>query len=232
MKKSLGKREKIDNFDMQLKKLLIMSFLSFISYSSFAMEFNEFKFQGYNRPFYTKEEFYSLYRENLYRRADNFNANIFWLEYAKKAPFGIPVKALAKIESKPQWLQYQRLFLFHINFLIMDNYLRLGEQYEKPHIFFFNTQFKKELKEGFQIAEIYYNRALIAFQDSLNYAKQAWEYRDDTPLTLDGESDKWMDTLYRILNCEKIYHEYNYDREIHMRLSQVKNKEKQIDAVR
>jgi hypothetical protein len=198
----------------------------------FSMEFSEFKFQGYNRPFYTKEEFYSLYRENMYRRADNYNANIFWLEQAKKAPFGIPVKALAKIETKAHWLEYQRLFLFHINFLIMDNYLKLGEQYEKPHILFFNTIFKKEIKEGFQMAQIYYNRAKIAFNDAMKYAKDAWENRDDAPMTLDGESDKWIDTIYRMLNCDKVYHEYNYNKEITMRLNQVANKIKQIDALK
>lgn len=215
-----------------LRYILLYTLFLFFSPIAFiySIEINDFKFQAYNRPFATKEEFYSLYRENLYGKVDNLNANIFWLEQAKKAPWAIPVKAFAKIETPAQWAEYKSLFLFHIEFLMMDNYLKLAQMYEKQHVLFFNTIFKKEIKEGFEIAKIYDKRALLHLNNALTIAKKAWAKRDDVPLSPSGEVDKWIDTVYRLQNIN-IYHRMNFKKEILLRLTLIDKKLDQLQKL-
>ncbi|HCL56340.1 MAG TPA: hypothetical protein DHW82_04950 [Spirochaetia bacterium] len=172
------------------------------------------------------EEFYALFRENMHRGTENLNANIYWLQYALKSPFLPPVQALAKIETPKQWDKYKKLFYFQVNYLIMETYLRLGERYEKNNIYFFNYEFAKEIKEGLQIAKIYYQRANHYWKETLNLSKICWDLKDMELLSLDGQTDKWEDRVYRI-TAGNI--EMNYSKEIDKRLKEIDYKINMID---
>jgi hypothetical protein len=139
------------------------------------------------------------------------------LEY----PFAPPVQALAKIESPRHWKKYKQLFRMHMHHLITENYLRLGERYEKNHIFFFNQQFKKEILEGLQITKIYYQRAQHYWDKVKSQADALWEDRDTELTAIDGEVEKWQDLVYKI-HFNHI--EVNYPKQIKKRLQEVEKK--------
>ena len=76
--------------------------------------------------------------------------------YALKSPFATPVQALAKIQTPAQWDKYKNSFIFNLLPFNRNN-LRLGERYENN--IFFLTILTKEIKEGLEIAKIYYQKA-------------------------------------------------------------------------
>ncbi len=170
------------------------------------------------RTLRTAEEFYSLFRENMYRGTENLNANVFWLEHALKYPFAHPVRALAKIDSPKQWAKYKKLFRFHMYYLITETYLRLGERYEKRNILFFNHKYKKDIETGLKISEIYYNRAKIYWDKVVSLSKILWKDRDNDLYAVDGEVDKWEEMVYKVVYN---YKEVNYPKQIKKRLKEV-----------
>lgn len=192
----------------------------------FGEQISDFTFVPLRRQFKTAEEFYSLYRENYYRGTDNLNANIFWLEMALKAPFNSPNLSLAKIENEKQYHAYRVLFQFQIYTLITENYIRLAERYEKPHLYFFNKTFSKEIKEGLEIAKIYYQRAQQALLKVNERMELAWEKRDFVPPSIDGEVEKWMDRVFRLKFKKR---SMNYEKELKIRQEKLEIKLKKVE---
>lgn len=200
---------------------LFIILLISIGTSSFPSGIEDFSHVPLRRKLRYAEEFYLLFRENLHRGTENLNANIYWLMYALKSPLAHPVKAFAKIESRAQWKKYKNLFHFQIYYLITETYLRLGERYEKPNLLFFNKRFKKEIKEGLLIAQIYYKRAAFYWEKAVALSKICWEERDIPLRSLNDETDKWINRVYQV-TFNKI--EMNYPKEIKKRLEEVQIK--------
>lgn len=206
-------------------KPLVKIFLSIILILSSGLTVSagigDFSYVPLRRRIRYAEEFYGLFRESIHRNTENLNANVFWLLHALKAPFAPPVQALAKIETPKQWRKYKNLFRFQVYYLITETYLRLGERYEKPNILFFNHKFKKEIKEGLQIAKIYYKRSQHYWKIAVNYAKICWKDRDLKLLSVYGETDKWQDRVYRTIIPHQ---EMNYPKQFKKRLQEVEHK--------
>jgi len=201
---------------------LILFFLIFCLSPFYSFAFLEnYTHVPLRRPLRHAEEFYALYRETLYRGTENLNANAYWLLYALKSPFATPVQALAKIQTPAQWDKYKKLFHFQIYYFLTETNLRLGERYEKNNIFFFNYTYKKEIKEGLEIAKIYYQRAQTYWNKALELAKPLWELRDIELHGIDGEVDIWQERVFRV---SQNYIEMNYPKEITLRLKQVHHK--------
>jgi len=212
-----------------MKAIIILTFILIcfgFSPEKAAPSLEEYSYVPLRRKLMHAEEFYGLYRENFYRGTENLNANVYWLHYALKAPFAPPVQALAKIETPKQWDKYKKLFHMHMNFLIMENYLRLGERYEKNNIYFFNYAFAKEIKEGLEITKIYYKRAEVYWKKVAELSGICFELRDIELYDLDGEVAKWEDRVYKIHFNEV---EVNYTKEIQKRLQEVEKKTKMIE---
>jgi hypothetical protein len=192
----------------------------------FSSSLEDYSYVPLRRKLKYAEEFYSLFRMNMHMGTENLNANIFWLLHALDAPFATPVKALAKIETPRQWEKYKNLFTFQIYYLITDTYLRLGMRYEKPNILFFNYKFKKEIEDGLKIAKIYYERAGAYWKKAEKMIKICWQERDIELQSVYGETDKWMDRVFRFLNGNQ---EMNYPKEIQTRISEVENKLQRLE---
>ncbi len=208
-----------------MRKNLIIPFLLFFllfqGQNLVSSSLEDYTYVPLRRPLRHAEEFYALYRETLHRGTDNLNANAYWLLYALKSPFAPPVQALAKIETPAHWDKYKKLFQFHLYYLLTETNLRLGERYEKNHIFFFNYTYKKEIKEGLEITKIYYQRAKHYWDKVLELSKPLWDLRDIELSGIDGEVDQWQERVFRVTQN---YIEVNYPKQIALRLKQVDQK--------
>ncbi|HOJ50881.1 MAG TPA: hypothetical protein PKW55_08735 [Spirochaetota bacterium] len=211
---------------MRIKSVFFIFFILFLFIDA-RSDLEDYTYVPLRRKLKYAEEFYSLFRENFKRGTDNLNANVFWLLHALEYPFAPPQLALAKIETPDQWEKYKTLFRFQVYYLITDTYLRLGERYEKPNILFFNYTFKKEILEGFEIAKVYYNRAKFYWEKAKKLAYDAWELRDIDLYSIDGETDKWMDRVYKLVYSRD--QEMNYDKEIKERIEEVDYKIKMLN---
>ncbi len=150
------------------------------------------------RRLYYAEEFY-LYVMNLYQVNPSLERNIRFMQWALKAPFDNPVRSLAKIESKTDFLRYQELFKMHVNLLIIDSYLQLARRFDKEHVYFFNLQYAKQLKKSFGIARYFYEISYNYWDETLKYAKEAEKYPGRINI------DTWEDELYLIQTGELDY---------------------------
>jgi len=143
------------------------------------------------RRLYYAEEFY-LYVMNLYQVNPSLERNIRFMQWALKAPFDNPVRSLAKIETKNDFLRYQQLFKMHVNLLIIDSYLQLARRFDKEHVYFFNIQYAEDLKKSFGIARYFYKISFNYWDETLKYAKEAEKYTGRINI------DAWEDELYLI----------------------------------
>jgi len=143
------------------------------------------------RRLYYAEEFY-LYVMNLYQVNPSLERNIRFMQWALKAPFDNPVRSLAKIETKTDFLRYQQLFKMHVNLLIIDSYLQLARRFDKEHVYFFNIQYAEDLKKSFGIARYFYKISFNYWDETLKYAKEAEKYTGRINI------DAWEDELYLI----------------------------------
>jgi len=143
------------------------------------------------RRLYYAEEFY-LYVMNIYQVNPSLERNIRFMQWALKAPFDNPVRSLAKIETKTDFLRYQQLFKMHVNLLIIDSYLQLARRFDKEHVYFFNIQYAEDLKKSFGIARYFYKISFNYWDETLKYAKEAEKYTGRINI------DAWEDELYLI----------------------------------
>ena len=81
-----------------------------------------------------KEQYYRLFHLHHNRSPDDFMENIYWLEKALEADFANPLFALALIENEIQWEKYQYLFNMHLNIKMVEQYLFLGNMWNKRKI--------------------------------------------------------------------------------------------------
>jgi len=151
------------------------------------------------RRLYYAEEFY-LYVMNLYQVNPSLERNIRFMQWALKAPFDNPVRSLAKIETKTDFLRYQQLFKMHVNLLIIDSYLQIARRFDKEHVYFFNLQYAEHLKKSFGIAHYFYEISFNYWDETLKYANETEKYPGR--IGVDG----WEDELFLIQNGMLDYH--------------------------
>jgi len=124
-----------------------------------------------------KEQYYRLYHLHLIQYPDDTMENIYWLEKALKADFCNPLYALALIENETQYEKYRYLFNMHIYLKLIEQYLFLGNKWNKRQAYFYNAPWKKQNLESLETAEICYRTALYYWDAAMEWAQKARERR-------------------------------------------------------
>jgi hypothetical protein len=145
-----------------------------------------------------KEQFYRLFHMHYIQYPDDTMENIYWLEQALKAPFANPLYALTRIETELEWEKYRYLFMMQINLTLIEQYLLLGNKWNKREAFFFNAPWRDQNLESLDIAERCYRTALYYWDEALYWAGKANERRFRW-LDLPGVQF-WKDRAFRIEN--------------------------------
>jgi len=145
-----------------------------------------------------KEQFYRLFHVHYIQYPDDSMENIYWLEHALKADFANPLYALAVIENEIQWEKYRYLFTMHIYIKLIEQYIFLGNKYNKRNAYFYNAPWRDQNLESLDMAEKCYRAALSYWDDVLYWAGKANERRFrwiDLPRV-----QFWQDEAFRIEN--------------------------------
>jgi hypothetical protein len=124
-----------------------------------------------------KEQYYRLFHIHYIQYPDDSMENIYWLEQAMKADFCNPLYALALIENETQWEKYRYLFNMHINIKIIEQYLYLGNKWNKRNAYFYNAPWRDQNLESLETAETCYRTALYYWDEALKWYEKAHERR-------------------------------------------------------
>ncbi|MCL2213954.1 MAG: hypothetical protein FWC06_01975 [Treponema sp.] len=145
-----------------------------------------------------KEQYYRLFHVHYIQYPDDSIENIYWLEQALKADFANPLYALALIENEIQWEKYRYLFNMHLYLKLIEQYLFLGNKWNKRNAYFYNAPFRDQNLESLETAETCYRAALFYWDEALAWAAKANERRFrwiDLPRV-----QYWQDEAFRIEN--------------------------------
>ena len=145
-----------------------------------------------------KEQYYRLYHLHHIQYPDDTMENIYWLEQAMKADFANPLYALTLIENEVQWEKYRYLFNMHINIKLIEQYLFLGNKWNKRKAYFYNAPWKEQNLESLETAETCYRAALYYWDEALKWHEKASEKRFRW-INLQ-KVQFWEDEVFRIEN--------------------------------
>ncbi|MDR0320295.1 MAG: hypothetical protein LBI28_02205 [Treponema sp.] len=145
-----------------------------------------------------KEQYYRLFHLHYIQSPDDTMENIYWLEHALRADFANPLHALTLIENEIQWEKYRYLFNMHINLKMIEQYIFLGNKWNKRNAYFYNAHFRDQNLESLETAETCYRTALYYWDEALNWAQRANERRFRW-IDLSG-IHFWQDEAFRIEN--------------------------------
>jgi hypothetical protein len=155
-----------------------------------------------------KEQYYRLYHLHYIQYPDDTMENIYWLERALQADFANPLYALTLIENEVQGEKYRYLVMMHINLKLIEQYLLLGNKWNKRNAYFYNAPWKEENLESLKTAEACFRTALYYWEDAAQWAGKARERRFRW-INLE-EVQFWEDEAGRIedntLDYERIIH--------------------------
>jgi hypothetical protein len=124
-----------------------------------------------------KEQYYRLYHLHYIQNPNDSMENIYWLEQALKADFANPLFALALIENETQWEKYRYLFMMHAHLKLIEQYLWLGNKWNKRNAYFYNAPWKEQNLESLATAERCYRAALSYWEAAQSWAEKALERR-------------------------------------------------------
>jgi hypothetical protein len=124
-----------------------------------------------------KEQFFRLYHLHYIQYPDDTMENIYWLEQAVKADFANPLHALALIENETQWEKYRYLFMMHLNLKLIEQYLYLGNKWNKRNAYFYNAPWKEQNLESLETAETCFRTALYYWKDASEWAAKVQDRR-------------------------------------------------------
>ena len=150
-----------------------------------------------------KEQYYRLFHLHYIQYPDDSMENIYWLEEAIKADFANPLYAMALIENETQWEKYRYLFNMHINLKLIEQYLFLGNKWNKRRAYFYNAPWKEQNLESLETAETCYQTALYYWNEALSWAEKAHDRRFRF-INLQ-KIQFWEDEAFRIENGELDY---------------------------
>jgi len=124
-----------------------------------------------------KEQYYRLFHIHHNQYPDDSMENIYWLEQALKADFANPLYALALIENEVQWEKYRYLFNMHIYIKLIEQYMFLGNKWNKRNAYFYNAPWRDQNLESLEIAETCFRTALYYWDEATAWAEKANERR-------------------------------------------------------
>jgi hypothetical protein len=150
-----------------------------------------------------KEQYYRLYHLHLIQYPDDTMENIYWLEKAIQADFCNPLYALALIENETQYEKYRYLFNMHLNLKLIEQYLFLGNKWNKRRAYFYNAPWKKQNLESLETAETCYRTALYYWDAATEWAEKARQKR--FYFIVLPKVQFWEDEAHRIENGELDY---------------------------
>jgi len=171
-----------------------------------------------------KEQYYSLYHLHYIQYPDDSMENIYWLEEAMKADFANPLYALALIEDEVQWEKYRHLFNMHINLKLIEQYLFLGNKWNKRNAYFYNAPWRDQNLESLETAETCFRTALYYWDEALQWAEKANERRFRW-INLQ-KVQFWEDEAFRIENGR-----LNYGRTIRRELDMLQKVREKFEAM-
>ena len=171
-----------------------------------------------------KEQYYELFHLHYIQYPDDSMENIYWLEQAMKADFANPLYALALIEDETQWEKYRYLFHMHINLKLIEQYLFLGNKWNKRNAYFYNAPWKEQNLESLETAETCYRVALYYWDEALKWAEKAGERRFRW-INLQ-KVQFWEDEVFRIENGS-----LNYGKTINRELSKLQKIREKFQAM-
>ncbi|MDR1971112.1 MAG: hypothetical protein LBQ46_04250 [Treponema sp.] len=124
-----------------------------------------------------KEQYYRLYHLHYIQYPDDSMENIYWLEKALKADFANPLYALALIENETEWEKYRYLFTMHLYLKLIEQYLYLGNKWNKRNAYFYNAPWKEQNLESLETAETCFRAALSYWNDAVEWAAKSRDRR-------------------------------------------------------
>jgi len=143
-----------------------------------------------------KEQYYRLFHIHHNQNPDDTMENIYWLEKAIQAPFCNPLFALALIENETQWEKYRYLFNMHLHIKLIEQYMFLGNKWNKRRAYFYNAPWRDQNLESLEIAENTYRTALYYWDEAVSWAEKANDRRFRW-MNLE-RVQFWEDEAYRI----------------------------------
>ncbi|MDH4127188.1 MAG: hypothetical protein OEV44_00430 [Spirochaetota bacterium] len=144
-----------------MKKAIIIFTLIIIFIEPLSADLNDFFFTPQRRRFVFVEDYYNLYRRNLYGDTAAHLANIYYLKLALKAAetnqwWAHPTKSFAYVRydwgnpprndrneapyTEKHHAKYKELMKMRICLLLTKSYLNLGSRYDKANIYWFNSE--------------------------------------------------------------------------------------------
>jgi hypothetical protein len=153
------------------------------------------------------EQYYKLFHDHIYIYPDDTMENISYLELALKSDFCNPLYALARIATKPEWEQYRYLFKMHVNLLLIEQYLNLGEKYNKRIAYFYNEPWKNDNLNSLDIAEKTFRVALDYWKEALGWAAKIPRLKFRLEQIQHWE-DEWFRIVTRDLDYAEIINEH------------------------
>jgi hypothetical protein len=133
-----------------------------------------------------KEQYFRLYHLHYIQYPDDTMENIYWLEKAIKADFANPLYAVALIENETQWEKYRYLFMMHLHLKLIEQYIYLGNKWNKRNAYFYNAPWRDQNLESLETAETCFRAALSYWNEA-----QAW-------------AEKALDRRFRFINLQKV----------------------------
>jgi hypothetical protein len=133
-----------------------------------------------------KEQYFRLYHLHHIQYPDDTMENIYWLEKAIKADFANPLYAVALIENETQWEKYRCLFMMHLHLKLIEQYIYLGNKWNKRNAYFYNAPWRDQNLESLETAETCFRAALSYWNEA-----QAW-------------AEKALDRRFRFINLQKV----------------------------
>ena len=171
-----------------------------------------------------KEQYYRLFHVHHNQYPDDTMENIYWLEQALKADFANPLYALALIENEVQWEKYRYLFNMHIYIKLIEQYMFLGNKWNKRNAYFYNAPWRDQNIESLEIAEGCFRTALFYWDEVLGWAEKANERRFRW-IHLEGVQF-WEDEAFRIESGT-----LNYRRTVERELASLQRVRERFEAM-
>lgn len=110
-------------------------------------------------PIVYAEDYYRLYSLPLYFNEQDLLQNIVFLKDALNAPFDFVNRALTIIKTEDEYQKYKDLMHMQFNYLITQNYIYIAALYDKQNYYFYNSQFKEDIKKSYEYAVYFYKLA-------------------------------------------------------------------------
>jgi hypothetical protein len=150
-----------------------------------------------------KEQYFRLFHVHYIQYPDDSIENIYWLEKAIKADFCNPLYALALIENEIQWEKYRYLFNMHIYIKLIEQYLFLGNKWNKRNAYVYNAPWRDQNLESLETAETCFRAALYYWDEAVSWAEKANQRRFRW---IDLQKVQfWEDEAFRIENGKLDY---------------------------